>query len=143
MEDNKNRIVLDIGIWDFEGISHDEITETIGVSPIKKHVKGERINPKFSPIAKKNGCIMTAPCSEYDSFKVQMEALLDLIELKKEAFRALTSKYYCEFSCALYIYTDNEESTPWVHLDSRYYEVTKELKIEFDIDIILLSNTQL
>jgi hypothetical protein len=42
----------------------------------------------------------------------------------------------------LYVYTDNDESTPWVHLDSRYHEVTKDLNIEFDLDLMLLSDMQ-
>ena len=64
--------------------------------------------------------------------------MLDVIETKIEAFKFLCEKCYCEFSCALFMYTDTEESTPWVHLDSRYNGIVKELNIEFDVDIYLL-----
>ncbi|PWG82123.1 DUF4279 domain-containing protein [Pararcticibacter amylolyticus] len=50
-------------------------------------------------------------------------------------FKPLCEKYECEFSCALFVYFGNGESTPWVHLNSRYNKLIKELDIEFDIDL--------
>ena len=58
--------------------------------------------------------------------------------MKIEIFKYLCDKYLCEFSCGIYIYIDSEESTPWVHLSDRYNNVIKVLKVEFDVDIILL-----
>jgi hypothetical protein len=67
-----------------------------------------------------------------------MNALLDIIEPKLDLFKLFGPKYYCEFSCALFISYDNEESTPWVHLNSRYNRLIKELNAEFDVDIYRL-----
>lgn len=139
---SKNRIYLDFRICNFEDISHNEITEMIGINPVKMHIKGERINPNFSRIAKRNIWIMASPFDEYVSFEEKLNAMLDIIELKKDVFKRLSSKYYCELICTLYIYTDNEESTPSVHLDSRYNSVMKDFNIEFDVDIILVSDTK-
>lgn len=49
----KNEIILDFGIWGFNDISHNEITIMLGIEPVKLHIIGEKINPKFLSIAKK------------------------------------------------------------------------------------------
>ncbi len=138
----KNEISFSFCIWDFNDISHDEISELLGVKPSKVYIKGERKNPKVNALAKKNGWILDPPgCDNYSSFEDQMNSLLDVIESKIEAFRIICKKYYCEFSCGLYIYVDNDESTPWVHLNSRYNNLIRELNIELDVDIILLADS--
>jgi len=136
----RNRIVLDFGIWDFDDITHEDITQALGVQPVKKYIKGERVNANFLPLSKNNGWRMRSPCSEQDSFETQMNAMLDFFENKKSVLKEFSNKYYCEVSCALYIYTNTDESTPWVHLNSRYNKMLKDLNIEFDLDIILLSD---
>ena len=136
---NKNKIIVDLGIWDFDDISHHEITQLLGIEPVKLHVKGEKINPKFLPLAQKNGWIMTCLYEDHISFDIKINSLLDIIESKFELFKMLSNKYYCEISCALYINFNNEQSTPSIHLDNRYYKIIKELKIEFDLDIILIA----
>lgn len=129
-------------MFDFNDVSHDEITQLLDIQPSKVHIKGQRRNPKNpdSPLIKRNGWLMDAPTERYSSFEEQMESFLEIIESKIDAFRLLCEKYYCEFSCALFIYFDNEESTPWVHLNSRYNKVIKELNIEFDIDLYVFPN---
>jgi len=42
----KNEIILSFGIFDFNDISHDEISEFLGIQPEKIRVKGEKKNPK-------------------------------------------------------------------------------------------------
>ena len=140
----KNKIVLDLGIWDFDDITHNEITEMLGIQPIKVYVKGEKRNPKNpnSPLIKKNGWRMSSPLDEYASFDDQMNAILDIIESKFDVFKVICAKYLCEFSCAIFVYHGNEDSTPSVHLDSRYNKLNKELNIEFDVDLYVYSNEE-
>lgn len=137
----KNEVYLSLCIWGYEDITHEGITALTGLTPYKVYIKGQKKNPEFPPLAKENGWIFRPTSDKEASFEQQMNALLDILESKIDIFKPLCEKYYCEFSCALYIYIDTEESTPWVHLDKRYNNLIRELKIEFDVDIILLADT--
>ncbi len=133
----KNKIILDFCIWGFDDITHNEITQIIGVTPIKLYIKGEKRNPNLpnSNLIDKNGWRMASPLSEYCTFEQQMNAMLDIIEAKLAVFKFISKKYVCEFSCATFIYKENNESLPWIHLGSRYNKINKELNIEFDLDL--------
>lgn len=134
----KNKIVLDFCIWGFEDLTSGEITEMLNIQPVKVYTKGEKVDSKFLIVAEENGWRMTSYLDQYASFEDQMNTLLDVIEGKIHLFKPLCEKYYCEFSCALFIGYNNGESTPWVHLGSRYNRISKVLNIEFDIDIFTL-----
>lgn len=134
----KNEIFLNFCIWGFEDIDANDITSTLSLTPSKIYTKGEKNNPKFNGTAKQNGWLLSSRLNRFASFEDQMNDLLDIIEPKIDLFRPLCEKYYCEFSCALFIHCGNEESTPWIHLNSRYNAVIKELNIEFDIDLYIL-----
>ncbi|PUZ19585.1 DUF4279 domain-containing protein [Chitinophaga costaii] len=136
----RNEVILSFVIADFDDISPDKITENIGITPVRIYIKGERKNPNLSGIAKRNRWIMGSGLDKYASFEDQMNAMLDIIESKIELLRPFCEKYYCEFSCAIFIRYDNDESTPSVHLDARYNRLTKELNIEFDVDLYCLPN---
>jgi hypothetical protein len=138
----RNEVILSFVIADFDDISHDKITEKIGITPIRIYIKGERKNPKFAGISKRNRWIMGSGLDKYTSFEDQMNAMLDIIESKIDLFRPFCEKYYCEFSCAIFIRYDNEESTPSVHLDARYNRLIKDLNIEFDVDLYCLPNKE-
>jgi hypothetical protein len=99
----KNEVILDFIISDFDEFSHDHITQYLGITPIKIYIKREKKNPKFAGTAKRNRWIMGAGIDKYATFKDQMNSLLDIIELKNDLFRPLCEKYYCEFSCAIFI----------------------------------------
>lgn len=133
----KNEIILDFRICDFNDITHDEITRKIGINPIRIHVKGEKRNPKNpnSPVIKKNDWLMSSGVDIYSSFEDHMNALLTIIESKIDVFKPFCEKYYCEFACAMFVYFDNKESTPWLHLNARYNKLLKDLNIEFDLDL--------
>jgi hypothetical protein len=137
----KNEVVLDFCIWNFDDITPDYITETLGLQPARVYIKGQKTNPKFAAVAKQNGWRIGAGLDKYASFKDQMEVLVAIIESKIELFRPFCEKYYCEFSCAIFIRYDNDEGTPSVHLDARYNRLIKELNIEFDIDLCCLPNS--
>lgn len=137
-----NEIVLRFGIFDFEDVSHDDITSMLDLLPTKVLIKGQRRNPKNtnSPLINRNGWLIDAPSGKYSSFEDQMTFFIELIYSKLDLFRPLCKRYYCEFSCALFIYADNEESTPWIHLGSRYNKMAEELNIEFDLDLYVIAN---
>jgi len=134
----KNEVILDFCIWGFEDITPDHITQALGIQPTKVYIKGEKKNPQFAALAKKNGWRMNAGLDKYASFEDQMKALLDTIESRIDLFRPFCEKYYCEFACAVKVYYDNDESTPSLHLDVRYNRLAKELNIEFDVDLYCL-----
>ena len=138
----KNEVVLDFCIWGFEDITPDYVTETLGIQPVKVYIKGQKKNPKFVAVATRNGWRMGSGLDKYASFEDQMNAMLDIIESKIDLFRPFCEKYYCEFSCAIFIRFDNEESTPSMHLSTRYNWLIKELNIEFDIDLYCLPNSE-
>jgi hypothetical protein len=133
----KNKVDLLFKIVDFEDITHDGISRMLGIVPAHTAVKGGKRNPNNpqSPLKTNNSWSMGSGLDEYADFEEQMNALLNIIEQKKGVFKLLCSKYYCEFACAIFTYKDNDESTPWVHLDKRYHQIAAELNIEFDLDL--------
>ncbi len=134
----KNEIIVSLCIWRFEDKSPDELTEIIGITPSMTFRKGEKQNELSSIISKENAWILNSSKGKYATFEVQMNDLIDQISSRMEVFKAIAQTYYCEFSCALYVYPNNNESVPWIHLDNNYNKLIKELNIEFDLDLIIL-----
>ena len=134
---DKNKVDLRLIICDFDDIDHAEITRLTGITPCYIRKKGETRNPKNpeSPLWENNLWSMNSGLDEFACFEEQMTALLDIIESKMDVFKSLCLKYYCEFACAVFTYKDNDESTPSVHLDSRYNKIAAELNCEFDLDL--------
>jgi Domain of unknown function (DUF4279) len=141
----KNEIILRFCVYDFEDISHSDVTDIVGREPSRVKKIGDKKNPlnPNSSLVKNNSWMMEADGTPYSSFEDQMEFLLDILEPRIEMLKPFSKKYHCEFSCALYIYFDNGESTPWVHLDSRYNKIIRELNIEFDVDLYVLPGKSL
>jgi hypothetical protein len=135
----KNELILSFCIWGFNDISPNGITKSLDITPTKVFIKCKKKNPKSPVLAAENGWIMESTLDKYSSFDQQMTSLLDIIESKIELFEPLCTKYYCEFSCAIFIYND-EESAPSVHLDTRYHSLARKLNFEFDIDLYCLQN---
>ena len=50
-----NEIILRLGIWDFNDISHKEISNSLSVEPTKEYFKGQKRSKNVSAISKKNG----------------------------------------------------------------------------------------
>lgn len=139
----KNEIKVSFCIWDFDDLTHDQISNTLGIMPDKIYVKGQKRNPNNPPgtaVFRQNGWLMRSSLGNYSSFEEQMNSLLDIIEPKIDVFKPLCEKYACEFSCAMFVYAGNDESTPSMHLDSRYNKIVKTLNIEFDLDLYCFSN---
>ncbi|MFT3674580.1 MAG: DUF4279 domain-containing protein [Chitinophagaceae bacterium] len=134
----KNKIVLRFGIWGFEDVSHEELSNITGITPVKIYKKGERKNPNFTALAKENGWLFQSSDDPCLSFEHQIKDLMKTISTKKEIFKHLSKKYYLEVSCAVYIYFDTEENMPSIQLSPRYAKMLGDLKITFDIDLYCL-----
>lgn len=140
MSQLKNEVDLSFCIWEFEDVSPDEISVLLGIKPFKTYLKGERKNPNFKGLSKQNGWILKPSTKKFSSFEDQLHSLLDILELKAELIKPICERYYCEFSCAVFVYYGNGQSLPSIHLDSRYNKFVKNLNIEFDIDFYCLPN---
>ena len=105
--------------------------------PSKVYIKGLRINPKSDKLSENNVWIIDVPSPQDISVNNQLHALLDILEPRIPVLRGICQKYYCEISCAIYMYIG--ESTPWLHFDNRYNELIKELNIEFDLHLYALN----
>ena len=136
----QNQIELGFHVFDFDDITHDELTALFGVNPSRIHVVGTPMNPRSPRLAKSNAWMLYAPDLQA-SFEAQMDSLLDILEQRIAQLKPVCSKYYCEFSLAIFIY-NNEESMPSVHLSSRYHALARELNFEFDLDLYCLVNAE-
>jgi len=133
----RNKVDLRLIICDFNDIDHAEITKLTGITPVYFRIKGEKRNPQNpdSPLWENNLWSMNSGLDEFADFDAQLTALLNIIESKIDVFKPLCLKYYSEFACAVFTYKNNDESTPWVHLGSRYNKIAAELNCEFDLDL--------
>ncbi|MDY6024799.1 DUF4279 domain-containing protein [Bergeyella zoohelcum] len=129
-----NDVNLRFCIWDYEDITHEDITNLLGIKPYKIYVKGEKMNPKFNRVSKSNAWILGTPYENKDDFNNQMDKILDVLEPKIFVLKELSERYYCEFSCAIFL-NNREESTPWIYLSKRYNDFIRKVNVEFDIDI--------
>jgi hypothetical protein len=134
---NENRIKLSLMISNFNDINHLDISELLEMKPDFVRIKGEKKNPKNanSPLIEVNKWAIDSGISQHEDFDTQLSALLDRIESKISIFRILCKKYTCIISCGIFVYFDNEESTPWISLGSRYNKLAEELNLEFDMDL--------
>lgn len=135
----KNEIALSFVISDFNDVTHNDITSLLGIQPNFVRIKGQKKNPKNpnSSLIEINKWGIDSGLDKHSDFDDQLNSLLDIIEAKKAVFQSLCNKYTCEVSCGMFIYFDNGESTPWIHLDSRYNNTIKEMNIEFDLDLYI------
>lgn len=130
----ENDVNLSFCIWEYEDITHEEITKALGLIPYIVHVKGKRTRSKIPRLAKQNGWIYGTPYFNKDDFQTQMNKILDALEPKIPILKEYSKKYHCEFSCALFL-NNREESVPWIHFDKRYNAFIREVDAEFDFDI--------
>jgi len=137
----KNEVYLDFRIVGFEDILPDDISKITGITPSRIVTKGDKRNPRkaeSTAIHKNSIWILASPLGEYATFEDQMNALLDILEAHLDSLIPLCEKYYSEFSCRVFIYMSNEESTPWIHLNKRYNQLVAKLNTEFDVDLYCL-----
>ena len=130
----KNDLSLRFNIWDYEDINDSEITESLNLIPYKVYIKGNQINQNSPRKSRRNGWIYGPSYGNGDGFEEQMNKILDVLEPKIPILREYAKKYYCEFSCALFL-NNREESAPWIHFNKRYNAFIREVDAEFDFDI--------
>ncbi|MCB9045465.1 MAG: DUF4279 domain-containing protein [Chitinophagales bacterium] len=140
-----NKIAVSFGIWEFEDFAPQAITDETGLTPSYIRTKNEPIKPGGKRLAKENGWIIKAPEVDYQdafpSIEYQLDALIELLKPKMNILKKFCDKYYSEFSIALYVYTDANESTPIVHFTKEQLKFIADLRSACDIDIILLAET--
>lgn len=129
-----NDLNLSFCIWDYEDITSEAISKKLDIQPYKIYIKGQRINPKFERLAKRNGWVYGTPYENKEDFKTQLDKILDILEPKIPILKEYAKKYNCEFSCAIFL-NNREESTPWIHFSKRYNAFIREVDAEFDFDI--------
>lgn len=127
-------------VWEFNGKTHDDISEALGLEPTKILIKGVPIEPKRNFIARFDGWYYEADTNRKLPFEQQINVLLDIIEGNMDRFKSICSQHKCEISLGLYLYSNIDESTPWIHLTKRYHQVMSQLDIALDMDIILLGD---
>lgn len=137
----KNEVHVSFCIWDFDDITHDGISDLLKVMPSKVHIKGEKKNPKFNQLASSNGWFLDSPLGIYCEFDEQLDSLLNLMNHNLEGFQTICKKYYCEISVAIYMYFDNGESTPSMHLTKDQIHRLNLLNLEVDFDLYTLPNS--
>lgn len=122
-------------------MSHEEISKAIGLAPTKIYVRGQKKNPKYSALAKENGWLFRPSDDSSLSFEDQFRILLEIIEDKTNILEVFSKKYYFEISCGVFIYFDNEESTPSIHIDSEQHKILSDHNVAFDVDLYCLPNS--
>ena len=101
----KHQIYLDLTIADFEDVTHDEISQTLGIKPFKIYIKGQKRNHKSTSttpaLVTSNRWVMRTSLDEYSFFEDHMNAMLDIVEPKIDVFKPFCEKYRCDFGCAI------------------------------------------
>lgn len=132
-----NKIRVDLRIIGFN-CSPDEITSSLGVFPTRTWEAGMLIYEKGSRRYKENGWELSSGLGENSSFEEQVDAIVEKIHSHLESFIAVCSAYYVELSCAMYIASDDEESTPPFHIKKRALKILSQIDAEIDVDIYVL-----
>ena len=89
-----------------------------------------------------DGWVWEASADKSVPFEDQCTAVLDLLEARWEAVKSFCHRCTPELSCALWVYVDNGESKPSVHLDTRYHALASELNLSFDLDLYCMPNEE-
>jgi len=120
-----------------EDLLPDEMTKIIGIAPSKAWSKGDPIPRKKDsrfiprPDYPFGRWILYAPCSKYDSFDVQINALLEVLERLPSHVTGLIKNYNGEISIA---YSSGEDSIGF-HLDTSLIQRIYALGAEVDITV--------
>ena len=130
-------IYLDFVIADFEDITHDEISHSLGMNPTKTYIKGTKKYPNAQKeiLVKRNRWLIGSSLDRHLKFEEHINAMLDLLEPKIDLLRPLCEKYNFYFLCGVFINNDDNSSMPSLYLDLRYNQFSRELKVEFDFDL--------
>ncbi|MCC2597913.1 DUF4279 domain-containing protein [Sphingobacterium sp. FBM7-1] len=127
-------ISISFTIRGYEDISHDDISDSLGLVPYKVYVKGEPMSPRSPREAKNNGWVYRVNYGKLRSFEGQLNGILDVLEPRIAKLKRYAQKYECEFSCAIF-FSDEKPADTSIQLNERYNNFIKEVDAEFDFDI--------
>ncbi|UOQ97346.1 DUF4279 domain-containing protein [Hymenobacter sp. 5317J-9] len=136
----KNEIDVRLCFWEFEDLPPEAITEMLGVEPTKVMRQGEPRGPKGLRVWPYNGWVWEASADKSVPFEDQCTTVLDLLVAHRDAVLSFCHRCTPELSCALRVYVDNGESTPSVHLNTRYHALASEFNLSFDLDLYCMPN---
>lgn len=134
--ENKNRIQLSLNIINFN-CSADDITELVKVQPTETWKVGDPIGKTLLK-RKQNMWLLSSGIIEESSFDEHVKSLLKKIKPNLDNFVKVGLLYPVELSCAVYIYGDNGESTPWIHFDKESLSIFNKVSAEVDFDLYVL-----
>lgn len=132
--ENSNEINLSFSIRGYTDISHVDISKSLELKPYRVYIQGEPISRNSPKKAKRNAWVLGTSYGNKDSFEVQLERILDVLEPKVSVLKKYSQKYECEFSCAIFIY-DDQKSDEIMVFNRRYNDFVKNVVVSFDFDI--------
>lgn len=132
-----NHVEAYLEINDFQAISHDDISTLLGLQPTTVYVQGQRFNPNFGAVSRRNRWLYQVYKKEgpWRNLEEQLDEILALVNPRRAAFQQLAAQCKFEIKCAVFIYYDLNESTPPVFLEPRHVELLSFLQGGFDADI--------
>lgn len=138
----KHEIDVRLCFWEFEDLTPEAITNLLGIEPSRVMRTGDPRGPSGKRFWPYNGWIWEASADKSTPFEAQCNAVLDLLEARREAIKSFSHRCSGEISCMLWLYCDNGESTPSVNLDARYHALASELNLSFDLDLYCSTNDE-
>jgi len=133
----KNEIEADVRILDFP-YHPDVITEQVGIQPTKTWLQGDLIRRPNGPRYKQNGWKLSSDVDKHVEFGEHIRSLIEQIKPHLERFTKISNQYYTELSCAVYMYFDSDESTPWLHFTKEELHFFDQIGAVVDFDLYVL-----
>jgi hypothetical protein len=133
----KNEIQVDLRIMEFP-FHPDQITEMVGVQPTEIWLKGQRTLGSIGALLKENGWGLSSNCDRHAEFGEHIQSLIGQITPYIERFAQVSNQYYTELSCAVYIYYNNDESTPWLGFTKEEMRFFDQIGAAVDFDLYTL-----
>jgi len=118
--------------------SPDKITEIIGLTPTKKWLKGELIDPRATIRYKENGWKLSSGVSDKKAFKDHIKSLIGEINLRIEPFSSICQKYKGKLFCAIYLSEKSGDSLPEIHFEKSDIIFFANIGIELDLDLYII-----
>lgn len=133
----KNEIQVDIRIVEFP-CHPDLITERLGIQPTKAWLKGGSINHPNGSKYKQNGWELSSSVDKHAEFGEHIRSLIEQLKPHLERFAEVSNQYYTELSCAVYMYFDSDQSTPWLHFTKEELQFFDQIGAAVDFDLYVL-----
>ena len=120
---------VSFSVVNFDG-SPDKITDELGIDPDQHWIKGEQADDRIG-IQTHSRWAITRPIGTGDSLQNQLANLLEVLEARADAVRAVATKYEAGISVYGYI---RESTHPETYLDPETLERLVKLNLSLDFD---------